>query len=293
MKDVTSAAEIRGLTEAARCRGESVGLVPTMGYLHAGHRRLIEEARAGNDLVVVSLYVNPTQFGPAEDFDRYPRDLEGDRVTAAAAGADVLFAPGAGTMYPKGPAGQGIWVEPGSFGARLCGASRPGHFRGVLTVVSKLFHLVRPHRAYFGQKDGQQAILIQRMVDDLALDIGIEVVPTVREPDGLALSSRNVYLSPGERSQATVLFRALQAVRSAVEAGERDPKNLERLMATAVGESPQARLDYAKVVDAETLEPPEGPLRRDAMAALAVYFGATRLIDNLMVRFRPGGPVFS
>lgn len=263
-----------------------------MGYLHAGHERLIAAAREATDLVVVSLFVNPTQFGPAEDFDRYPRDLERDRAIAQQAGADILFAPSIATMYPAGPEGQGIWVEPGPLGARLCGTSRPGHFRGVLTVVSKLFHLVMPHRAYFGQKDGQQAMLIRRMVRDLAFDIAIEVVPTVREPDGLALSSRNVYLSPEERSQATVLYRGLQAARSAIEAGEREPDVLERLMAVTVAESPLARLEYAQVVDAETLQSPVGLIQREIMAALAVYFGNTRLIDNLLVRFEAGRPIF-
>jgi pantoate--beta-alanine ligase len=290
---ISSPQEMRAISVRARCAGQSIGLVPTMGALHAGHLRLVEAARGESDLVVLSLFVNPAQFGPAEDFDRYPRDLERDRTMAEEAGVDVLFAPDGETMYPGGLAAQRIWVDPGELATHLCGASRPGHFRGVVTVLTKLFHLVEPDRAYFGQKDGQQVLLVRRLAADLAFPLEIRVVPTVREPDGLALSSRNVYLSAEERCQATVLYRALEAMRTAIEGGERDAGALRTIMRDLVAAAPAARLDYAEVVDLESLQPVEGKIETDVMAALAVFFGATRLIDNVMVRFEHGAPRFS
>ncbi|MBV9278505.1 MAG: pantoate--beta-alanine ligase [Chloroflexi bacterium] len=284
MKEVVTAASLSDAVRQARCAGRSVGLVPTMGYLHVGHLRLAARARAENDLVVMSVFVNPTQFGPNEDFERYPRDLERDRRLAAAAGVDLLFTPDLETIYPGGPEAQAVWVEPGPLAEHLCGASRPGHFRGVATVVAKLLNLVQPDRAYFGQKDAQQAIILTRMARDLAFPVEVRVVETVREPDGLALSSRNVYLSAAERAQAIVLHRALQLARSMVEAGERDAQVLEGGMRRCIAEAaPLARIDYVTVADLQTLRPVRGALTGDALIALAVYFGPTRLIDNEVV----------
>jgi pantoate--beta-alanine ligase len=265
-----------------------------MGYLHAGHLRLAAEARAGNDLVIMSLYVNPAQFGPAEDLDRYPRDIDRDRSLAAEAGVDILFAPDGRAMYPRGTAGQGVWVDPGPLAEHLEGASRPGHFRGVATVVAKLLHMCEPDRAYFGQKDAQQATVARRMVEDVAFPVTICVIPTVREADGLALSSRNVYLSPQARAQAASLFRALMLARSLVESGERSPRRIEDAMCGLIREAaPLARLDYVRVADVETMRPLDEAIERDVVVALAAWFGTTRLIDNLMVRFVDGAPQFS
>jgi len=288
MREITTAGEIRTATAEARCAGRSIGLVPTMGSLHAGHLALAAAARGENDLAVMSLYVNPTQFGPNEDFERYPRDLGNDRRLAADAGVDILFAPAPEVMYPSGAAAQRVWVDPGSLAAHLCGASRPGHFRGVATVVAKLFHLVSPDRAYFGQKDGQQAAIIQRMTRDLAFPTEIRVLPTVRESDGLALSSRNVYLSPEERAQAPALSAALRWAGERVAHGDRDPRTLEAGMRALILErAPLARIDYVTVAEAESLQPASAPIG-DALIALAAYLGTTRLIDNVMVRFDGG-----
>jgi pantoate--beta-alanine ligase len=293
MREIVTAAEVGAATRDARCAGQRIGLVPTMGYLHAGHLALAEAARAETDLVVMSLYVNPTQFGPNEDFERYPRDIERDRALAAHSGVDILFAPSPEVMYPAGPEKQRIWVESGPLAAHLCGASRPGHFRGVTTVVTKLFHLVRPDRAYFGQKDGQQAAIIRRMARDLAFPIEIRVLPTVREADGLALSSRNVYLSPDERTQAPALNAALRWAAERINQGERDPRALEAGMrALIVERAPLVRIDYITVADLDTLQPATEPIG-DVLIALAAYFGNTRLIDNILVRFEDGEPHIS
>jgi pantoate--beta-alanine ligase len=285
MREVGDAKALRGMIHEARCSGRTIGLVPTMGYLHRGHLALVERARAENDVVVVSIFVNPTQFGPNEDFERYPRDLERDRRLAREAGVDLLFTPDAGTMYPTGPRGQEVWVEPGSLASYLDGASRPGHFRGVLTVVAKLFNMVQPDRAYFGQKDGQQAVIVARMGRDLAFPLEVRVVPTVREPDGLAMSSRNVYLSAEERSQAVALWRALERAQSEIRAGERDPRRIEAAIRDFIAKSaPLARVDFVSVAGLETLQPLSEPIQDDVIIALAVFFGKTRLIDNLVVR---------
>lgn len=294
MHRIEDAVSLRKLVRDARCSGRSVGLVPTMGYLHEGHLRLIDEARAGTDFVVMSLFVNPTQFGPQEDLDRYPRDLERDSSLAANRGVDILFSPATSTMYPDGSHGQEVWVDPGRLAHHLDGAARPGHFRGVATVVAKLFNLVQPDRAYFGQKDAQQAIILSRMARDLAYAVEVIVVPTVRAEDGLALSSRNVYLTAEERMQAPVLYRALREARSRIEAGQRDPRELERSIRECIAErAPLARVDFANVADLETLQPAEEQLSRDTLIALAVFFGSTRLIDNQIVRFVDGTPRFS
>jgi len=254
-----------------------VGFVPTMGYLHEGHLALVRRARGECASVVVSIFVNPTQFGPGEDYARYPRDLPRDLALLAAEGVDLVFHPEPAEMYPPG---HETYVEVGSIATRLEGASRPGHFRGVATVVTKLFNIVQPDRAYFGQKDAQQVAVIKRLVADLNLPVDIVVVPTVREPDGLAMSSRNTYLNPRERQAATVLWRALCCARERWQAGERDASRLRREMTAVIQAEPLARIDYVSLAHPETLEELEtvtGP----ALASLAVRIGTTRLIDNI------------
>ncbi len=255
------------------------GFVPTMGYLHEGHLSLVRRARAENDRVAVSIFVNPTQFGPHEDYARYPRDLERDLRLLEPLGVDLVFVPSVEEMYPPG---FQTWVIVEEVSRPLEGASRPGHFRGVATVVAKLFNILQPDRAYFGQKDAQQTVVIRRMVQDLNIPVEIVICPTVREPDGLAMSSRNTYLSPEERRAATVLFRALQAAKARYEAGERDAEGLREAMREVIRAEPLARIDYVSVAHPETLqelERVEGP----ALLSLAVYIGTTRLIDNLML----------
>lgn len=255
------------------------GFVPTMGYLHEGHLSLIRRARAENDHVAVSIFVNPTQFGPHEDYNRYPRDLERDLRLLEPLQVDLVFVPSVEEMYPPG---FQTWVIVEELSRPLEGASRPGHFRGVATVVAKLFNIVQPDRAYFGQKDAQQAVVIRRMVRDLNFPVEIVVCPTVREPDGLALSSRNTYLNPQERQAATVLFRALQAAKARYEAGERDGERLREAMREVLRGEPLARVDYVSVADPETLEE-LSRVEGSALLSLAVYIGNTRLIDNLLL----------
>lgn len=278
MRLVRTIPELREILAEER-RAGSIGLVPTMGYLHQGHLSLVEASRAQNRFTVMSIFVNPTQFGPGEDFERYPRDLERDRALAEAAGVDLLFHPEAAEMYP---AGYRTYVTVEGLSERLCGQFRPGHFRGVATVVSKLFHLVQPRRAYFGQKDAQQVAVLRKMVRDLDFDLEIVVCPTVRESDGLALSSRNVYLSPQERQAATVLSRALLWARDRVLEGEREAAVLLEGMRQMLEAEPLCRPEYLEVVDAENLEP-LARLRGDVLIALAAYFGRTRLIDNVVL----------
>jgi pantoate--beta-alanine ligase len=270
---------LRTQLAAARQAGKSIGLVPTMGALHAGHLALIDQARRENDFVIVSIFVNPTQFGPNEDFHRYPRPFEKDAELCTEHGVDLIFNPSPEVMYPPG---YRTYVEVTGLQDGLCGASRPGHFRGVATVVLKLFNLVQPDRAYFGQKDAQQVRLIQRLAADLNLPLQVMVVPTVREADGLALSSRNQYLDPDQRRHATVLWQALTEARTKIDAGERDAEVIQRLLADRIAATPGAVLDYAAVVDADSLEP-VARLHGLTLLALAVKFGATRLIDNLLV----------
>jgi pantoate--beta-alanine ligase len=265
-----------------------------MGYLHAGHSQLMDEARRENDLVVASIFVNPTQFGPAEDFERYPHDLERDREVARAHGVDILFVPTLDTIYPGGVEAQKIWVDPGDLAAHLEGAARPGHFRGVTTVVGKLLNLVGADRVYFGQKDAQQALIIAQLIRDLAFPVEMRIVPTVREPDGLALSSRNVYLSAEERPQATALFLSLQLARDLVTRGDRDPAQIEAAIRDRVQRiAPLARIDYVSVADLTTLHPLDKPIASDLLISLAVLFDKARLIDNIIVRFSNDGPAFS
>lgn len=257
--------------------GASIALVPTMGYLHAGHGALMEEARRRADRVVVSIFVNPTQFGPNEDIERYPRDVDRDRALCLARGVDAVFAPSAAEVYPPGFSTS---VEVAGLTSGLCGGSRPGHFRGVTTVVARFFGIVRPDVAVFGEKDFQQLATIRRMVRDLAMPLEVVGVRTVRDPDGLALSSRNVYLDPDERARATCLFRALEAADRAWRDGERDPARLASIARETIAAAAPVDIDYVEVVDAEDLAPLQGPAHRPALLALAVRFRTTRLIDN-------------
>jgi len=277
MQVVTTVAEMRRLR--LQMAG-SVGLVPTMGYLHEGHLSLVRRARADNQHVVVTIFVNPTQFGPQEDYQHYPRDPERDLRLLEQEGADVVFMPSVEEMYPPG---FDAWVEVGeALTGRLEGAARPGHFRGVTTVVAKLFEIVQAQRAYFGQKDGQQLAVIRKMVADLNMGVEIVGLPTVREPDGLAMSSRNVYLSPEERRAATILWRSLGRARELFDGGERRAEVIRGEMRAVLASEPLARVEYVSVADAETLaelEAIEGP----AMVSLAVRIGATRLIDNVII----------
>ena len=253
-----------------------------MGALHQGHARLIAQSRAESDVVVVSIFVNPTQFGPAEDFDRYPRSIDDDLEQCTAAGADWVFAPDVATVYPHGP--RSTFVEVPGLSDVLEGASRPGHFRGVATVVLKLLEIVRPDLAYFGQKDYQQQLLIRRMIQDLHVPVEIGTYPTVREPDGLALSSRNRYLDPGQRQSAVALYRALDRAKRAVADGERRADRIRQILHEPLESDRLIKLDYAEVADAETLEP-LGDLGkgRRAVALVAAWVGSTRLIDNAML----------
>lgn len=260
----------------------SVGFVPTMGALHQGHLALASRARAENDLVVASIFVNPKQFGPTEDFASYPRDYQRDLALLEQESVDVVFMPTVEDMYPEG---FDTYVAVGAIAERLEGASRPGHFRGVATVVAKLFNIVRPTRAYFGEKDAQQLRVIRKMVHDLAFDLEVVPVPTVREEDGLAMSSRNAYLNPQERQAATVLFRALSLAQRKFADGERDAELLRRAMRALIAAEPLADADYISITDSETLDEVsriEGP----ALASLAVRIGRTRLIDNMLLKAR-------
>ena len=282
MSSPTVVDSIEGIRQAvakARRAGLSISLVPTMGALHAGHVSLIRAARAETGFVVVSIFVNPIQFGPQEDLARYPRPLADDLLICARERVDRVFHPDAALMYPPG---FRTFVEVQGLQDVLCGQSRPGHFRGVATVVLKLFHIVQPDIAYFGQKDAQQARIIAQMVRDLDVPVHLRICPIVREPDGLAQSSRNQYLDPNQRRQATVLYRALQEAGRLVEEGQRDAAVVQRTLAARIQETAGAVLDYAAVVDADTLQPLTR-LKGDVLLALAVKFGPTRLIDNLQV----------
>lgn len=262
-----------------RKRGKSIGFVPTMGYLHDGHLSLVRQSVKENDLTVVSIFVNPIQFGPEEDFNRYPRDIERDKKLLEKEGVNYLFFPDNYEMYPTG---YKTFVEVNELGKKLCGKSRPGHFKGVTTVVLKLFNIVQPDRAYFGQKDAQQAIIIKKMVKDLNLDVNIVVMPTVREEDGLAMSSRNVYLNEDERKNATVLYKSLKEAENLIKTGERDAEKIKNRMREIIMSYPKAMIDYIEIVDTEELNP-VNPLKGEVLIALAVYIGKARLIDNIIL----------
>ena len=271
-----SVQEVRKVTANWKKRGFSVGLVPTMGYLHPGHISLIERARKENDMVVVSIFVNPIQFGPNEDLDKYPRDMAHDREVCEKAGAELIFAPQPSEMYP---CENLAFVDIRGLGDGLCGAKRPGHFRGVCTVVSKLFNIVLPDRAYFGEKDAQQLAIIKRMVKDLNFGTMIVSCPIVREPDGLAMSSRNLYLSPEERKAALSVSRSLSGAKELMRNGEKNAVKIRETIVAGISAEPLARIDYAEIVDSADLSPVQR-IEKPVLAAVAVYFGKTRLIDN-------------
>ncbi len=279
MQIIRSLGRMVKAAQSARRAGKTIGFVPTMGALHEGHLSLIRAARRAHDVVIVSIFVNPLQFGPREDYRRYPRPFRRDSALAKRAGCDVIFAPTAAAMYP---AGRRTIVDVTGLSEQLEGAARPGHFRGVATVVTKLFHLVQPTTAYVGQKDYQQARLIQRLVEDLNLPLRVKVLPTVRERDGLAMSSRNVYLTAEQRWEAPVLARALRAAAAEIHRGTRRASTVRARFARAIAEAPHARLDRLDVVDASTLQPLTRLRGRVAILA-AVRLGRTRLIDNILV----------
>jgi pantoate--beta-alanine ligase len=257
----------------------SVGFVPTMGYLHEGHLALVKQARVENSVVVASIFVNPTQFGPTEDFKTYPRDTERDLAMLRKERTGIVFMPPAEEIYPEG---FNSWVEVEKITDRLEGSCRPGHFKGVATVVTKLFNIVEPTRAYFGQKDAQQALVIKKMVADLNLNLEVIVSPTVRESDGLAMSSRNVYLNPQEREAATVLFKALTLAQNLWEQGESNAETIRQKMTVLISKESLAKIEYVSIADAQTLEE-LAKIDRPALASLAVRFGKTRLIDNMLL----------
>jgi len=279
MQTIEKVEEMRAICLGLRQAGKAIGLVPTMGAYHEGHLSLIRESRKRDEVVIVSLFVNPIQFGPSEDYRGYPRDLEGDKAKASSLGVDYLFVPSPEAIYPKG---FSTYVLVEGLSDKLCGASRPGHFRGVTTVVAKLFHLTMPNRAYFGQKDAQQAMIIGRMVADLNWDIELVILPIVREADGLAMSSRNAYLSGQERQEAAVLFCALRWAEEAIRKGDREAQRIREGMSRMIASMPTARIDYVALVDAESLEGIE-KVEGKVLLALAVRFGEARLIDNLVV----------
>lgn len=283
MKKVKTPAEIRNIILRVRREGKSIGLVPTMGALHEGHISLVRQARESCDYLVASIFVNPVQFGPGEDLESYPRNLEKDCSLLAKEGCDLLFVPEPEDMYSGS---ESVSLSAGSLGEHLCGSSRPGHFSGVLLVVSKLFNMIQPDSAFFGQKDAQQAVIIQRMAADLDFPVRIAIGQTVREGDGLALSSRNGYLDEEERNRAPALYAALCAARDEVAGGETESAVVARLIRDLLEEA-GFRVDYAEAVDAETLQPVD-VLAGTVLIAAAGYLGKTRLIDNIAIRIKDG-----
>jgi len=279
MRICTTPAEMHAACRKLRNSGRILGLVPSMGALHAGHLSLVSAARAECDLVAASIFVNPTQFAPGEDYEAYPRTFDEDCRKLESAGVHLLFAPSAADIYPPG---NTTFIDPGNIALRLDGASRPGHFRGVATIVARLFHIVAPDRAYFGQKDAAQVAVLRHVVRDLNLPVHVAVCPVVREPDGLAMSSRNRYLSPAEHSRALILSRALTAAESLARTGEASAVTLRAAMLTVFATDPETRLDYAAIVDPDTLLPIANT-SRGALLAVAAFIGNTRLIDNLLL----------
>ncbi|MDH7512216.1 MAG: pantoate--beta-alanine ligase [Clostridiales bacterium] len=282
MRTLTRIAEMKAVVKELKAQSKSVGFVPTMGFLHEGHLSLVRECRKSADATVVSIFVNPLQFSPKEDFEDYPRDLDRDRRLLEGEGVDFLFHPESEEMYPEG---YRTAVEVGGLQDKLCGRSRPGHFKGVTTVVLKLFNIVQPDMAFFGQKDAQQALILKKMVRDLNLDMEIRVLPIIRDQDGLALSSRNTYLNPEERQAALVLTRSLAQAKLMFEAGERTAGSIVTAMKNLISREPLARIDYVEIVDLDELNPVE-MIDRDVLVALAVYIGKTRLIDNIIMEVK-------
>jgi pantoate--beta-alanine ligase len=276
MKNISNIKEIRQIISEWKSQGISIGLVPTMGYLHDGHKSLIEQARRENDKVVVSIFVNPMQFGPNEDFEKYPRNLEYDFQMCSQAGADIVFTPSVTEMYASKNL---VYIDVDELGDCLCGAARLGHFRGVCTVVAKLFNIVMPDRAYFGEKDAQQLAIIKRMVQDLNFDIEIVPCPIVRESDGLAISSRNSYLSAQERRAAVIISKSLKLAKQMLCQGQRNAEIIKQLIIDKISGEPLAHINYVDIVDAVTLKPVSN-ITTPILVAVAVYIGETRLIDN-------------
>ena len=277
-------AELRSEIASAKAAGKTIGLVPTMGALHEGHASLVKTANQENDVVVVSVFVNPTQFGPTEDLDSYPRTLDADCKFAEAQGADIVFAPSPKEMYPSEDM---TWVEvTGDVTKVLCGRSRPIHFRGVTTVVSKLFNLAQPDRAYFGQKDAQQVQVLKRMVKDLFFNLQLRIMPIVREADGLAKSSRNTYLSAEERQAGLILSKSLKHAKELFAAGERDPQKLVAATTAMIKTEPMADIDYVEIYQMPDLNECQTPMQGENLLALAVRFGTTRLIDNTILEVK-------
>lgn len=280
MKIIKKIAEMQKIANDLRQQGKSIGFVPTMGYLHEGHLSLVKCARKENDVVVISIFVNPIQFAPGEDYERYPRDEEGDIRKAKEAGVDIVFIPDVKDMYSDN---YSTYVEEKVLSAGLCGARRPGHFKGVTTIVAKLFNIVKPHRAYFGKKDYQQLRVIERMARDLNFDIEIIGCPIVREPDGLAMSSRNVYLNQEERKSALCLYKSLLLAQNMIKKGERNPAIIKKAMEEFILKHPHVKkIDYIEIVDRYTLQPVD-KLTGNELIALAVFVGPARLIDNMEV----------
>lgn len=285
MQRITTVSAMQAAAHNARVAGKTLALVPTMGALHEGHLRLVEKAKQYADHVTVSIFVNPTQFAPGEDFEVYPRMLDKDSALIDQVGAEVVFAPSVRELYPNREYVGETWVTVERLSDHLCGRYRDGHFRGVTTVVAKLFNACKPHKAFFGLKDAQQYFILKRMVADLCMDVDVVGVQTVREPDGLAMSSRNLYLQPEERRQAVVLSKAVEAARRAVQEGELGVEGLVEAMRYELGQAPLAQTQYAEVVDTAALQPlttltPGSTV----LAAVAVYFGKTRLIDNAIIK---------
>ncbi len=278
MKVVDNISRMATLVKIHKKEGKSVGFVPTMGYLHEGHLSLVKTAKKHTDVVIMSIFVNPIQFGPGEDLAKYPRDLKHDEELAGSAGVDIIFYPSAKDMYPPGYC---TYVNVEGLTDNLCGRSRPGHFRGVTTVVAKLFGIVKPDIAYFGQKDAQQAIIIKKMAEDLNTGVEIKVLPTVREVDGLAMSSRNMYLSASEREDASILYQSLEQAEYLIDKGERDAKKVIKAIETMIKEKTSSKIDYISIVDTKELKDVD-TISGEVLIALAVFIGKTRLIDNII-----------
>ncbi len=280
MKIIKKIDEMRSTVSSIKFQEKSIGFVPTMGYLHEGHLSLVRESIQKTDVTVVSIFVNPTQFGPAEDFKEYPRDLDRDSEILEKEGADYLFVPEADEIYPQG---YKTYVEVHDLQEKLCGRSRPSHFQGVCTVVLKLFNIINPDASFFGQKDAQQAIILKKMVKELNLELKIDVLPIIREEDGLALSSRNKYLTPEERKAALVLSKSLKEAESMMEKGQRDSAAIIKRMKEIIGLEPLVKIDYVEIVDMDNLDP-VSRIEKEALAAIAAFIGKVRLIDNTILR---------
>ncbi len=282
MKTIENISRMTTFVKMMKKEGKSIGFVPTMGYLHEGHMSLVRAAKKYTDVVVMSIFVNPKQFGPNEDFEKYPNDLKHDEGMASESGIDVIFYPSLKDMYPEGYA---TYVTVEKLTSGLCGASRPGHFNGVATVVMKLFNIVKPAVAYFGQKDMQQALMIKKMAADLNMDIEVKIMPIVREKDGLAMSSRNMYLSEAERKDAAIIYQSLKSAESLIKGGERDAKKVIKAIEEMIRQSLSAKIDYAAVVDIKELKNIK-TISGEIIVALAVFFGNTRLIDNIVINVK-------